>query len=713
MALDLQALSISSAFTSILNFFKSQENNSKWKDLNTGAEGIFLIRMLANIINSISYKLVTARRENYLSTVKLLSSALGLGVTYGYSANRGSNQRRLIQLTSDGNYVLPKFSVVGSYDDTHDIILLEEAVLNKGVTSNLKVTVGQIKEIEFQAGTNNFTVFSQFVEGISEDLMLFVDGVEAPVSNKVQDLIHDKYLVRTNPSASIDIMYLNTAANATHSYGTESIIKVRYIELEDLDIGDFSADMFIYGDLGDVLTINDFVGFEDIESIKRNAPLQHCTEGIVRSKVDYTSRTKDIVSNIIDTNYEALTPSLTQMTYLKDDFTLLTDEEEENLLKKLKDGERLLGTLLPDNVPPRREVTTLDILIDLNDKFKNVNDIRTDIENILASNYDIKLAQTFDVYVLEKLLEDLSYTKRARVAFHTAPREKMTLYQLGDIISEEGNYYKASKILGTSGRTEPLWNVPQVPTKEVDSGLETEDGAVIWKCYKKLNVSMSAWSPSTKYALGDFVYSDLYPDYMFKCVDIKKYSATTPPDITVITPGDFVIDGSLVWVCKTTNVSVPDRKNSTLYRLGDSVNIGGATFECVSYVGYSGTSTPKYEGYSYNIESVEVNTIKVKGDVRKFFLVNDKIKAVTPTFAYTFLLTSIVYDSETDMTSLNVAQNIDTSKDFSVIKPIYRGTEDGEIMWELIPEGSDLHEINYSWNVYNSFAYNLTTQSSR
>ena len=78
MALDLQALSISSAFTSILNFFKSQENNSKWKDLNTGAEGIFLIRMLANIINSISYKLVTARRENYLSTVKLLSSALGL-----------------------------------------------------------------------------------------------------------------------------------------------------------------------------------------------------------------------------------------------------------------------------------------------------------------------------------------------------------------------------------------------------------------------------------------------------------------------------------------------------------------------------------------------------------------------------------------------------------------------------------------------------------
>ena len=113
MALDLQALSISSAFSSILNFFKSQENNSKWKDLNNGAEGIFLIRMLANILNSISYKLVSARRENYLSTAQLLSSALGMAVNYGYSANRGSNQRRLIQLTADGNYTLPKFSLIG------------------------------------------------------------------------------------------------------------------------------------------------------------------------------------------------------------------------------------------------------------------------------------------------------------------------------------------------------------------------------------------------------------------------------------------------------------------------------------------------------------------------------------------------------------------------------------------------------------------------
>lgn len=710
MALDLQALSISSAFSSILNFFKSQENNSKWKDLNTGAEGIFLIRMLANILNSISYKLVTARRENYLTTAQLLSSALGMAVNYGYSANRGNNQRRLIQLTADGNYTLPKFSVLGAYDSDHDIILLEDAVLTNKEVSELTVTVGTLKDISFQAGTNDFTVFEQFVEGISEDIMLFVDDVEVPTSKKMQDLIHDKYYVRTNPSGSVDIMYLNSASNATHAYGTESAIKLRYIELENVELGNFTDDMFVYGTLGDVLTINDFVDFEDIESIKRNAPLQHCTEGVVRSKVDYTSRTKELVPNIIDTDYIALTPSYTQMTYLKDDFTMLTDSEETSLLAKLKDGERLLGTLLPDTTPPRREVVTVDIALDLYDKFKDVNEVKTDIDNLFLSNYETKLAQTFNIYDLENLLKDLSYVFKARVNFHVDERENTTLYQLGDIVQVNDNYYKAAKILGTSGRTEPAWNVPQEDQYEVDTGLETEDGAVVWKCYKKLNVTTKEWIAQDKHAIGDFVTSALYPDYMFKCVDIKKYSATVPPDVTVVSPGDFVIDGSVIWVCKTTNVTVEDRENSHLYRLGDSVNIGDATFECVSYVGYSASAQPTFEVYNYAIAGVGTNSIQVAGDVRDFFLVNDKIKVTTGIFDYTYLVTKVSYDESTKKTTLYVAQNLDSSRTYVTVTPLHRGTKDGEILWDIITDYSDLHEVTYSWNTYNVFAYNLTTK---
>lgn len=708
MSLDLQAISISSAFTSILNFFKSQENNSRWKDLTTGAEGIFLIRMLANIITNISYRLITARRENYLSTANLLSSVLGMAVNYGYSASRGRNQRRRIQFTPNGNYTLPKLTVIGSYDSDHDIILLNDSVLKNQQTMNLEVTVGKINSFSFTAGTNEVKLFSQYTEGISEDYRLFVDNVEVPTSNQVQDLIHNKYLVRTNPYASVDIMYNNNASNATYSYGTESIIRMDYVQLDGSYVGNFTEDMFQYGTLGDVLTISDFIDFESIDSIKRNAPLQHCTEGIVRSKVDYTSRAQEIVPNIKQVEYKALTPSYTLITYLKDDYTLLSTAERESLMDRFKNGERLMGTLLPDTTPPRRELITLNIFLELYDKFKETSEIQTDINNLIVTNYEVLLKQKFNVYTLERLLESLSYVFRARVSFNIKARTNSTLYNLGDLIQDNGTVYKASKILGLAGQNEPTWNVPQETPIEVDTELETEDGAVIWRCYKKLDVEMTKWTSRGRYGIGDYVYTDSYPYFMFKCVDVKKYSATTPPNVSVVNVGDFIIDGSIVWVCKATNSTLPERENSTLYKLGDSVNIGGVTFECVSYVGYSASSKPSMETDSYEVDSATESSITLKGDCTPFFSVGDRIKAVTDIYTYVYSVSGISYDATDDLTILNIAQTVNTEKEYSVVMPLFRGTKDGEIFWTILSSTSDITEIQYDWNVYNSFKYSLT-----
>ena len=122
MGISLDSLSITSAFNSILSFFKSQENNSKWKDLTSGSEGTFLIRMLANILSNISYRLVTARRENYLSTANLRSSSLGIALNLGYSAHRGTNQKRMIRFEPNSDYVIPPFTVIGTYNDDYDVI---------------------------------------------------------------------------------------------------------------------------------------------------------------------------------------------------------------------------------------------------------------------------------------------------------------------------------------------------------------------------------------------------------------------------------------------------------------------------------------------------------------------------------------------------------------------------------------------------------------
>ena len=710
--LNLQAISITSAFSSILNFFKSQENNSRWKDLTNGAEGIFLIRMLANIITNISYRLITARRENYLSTANLLSSVLGMSVNYGYSANRGRNQRRIVQLTPDSDYTLPKFTILGSYDGTHDIILLEETSMKEGVPINLKTTIGSLKEISFQAGTNRLKVFQQFVDNISEDYMLFVDGKEVPTSNMMQDLIHDKYLVRTNTASSVDIIYYNNATNATHSYGTESTIRLQYVELENINVGNYDNTMFDYGTLNNVLTINDFVPFESIENIKINAPLQHTTEGIVRSKVDFTSRTKELVPNIKQVSYTPVTPSYTLITYLKDDYTIITDSEEEELMSKLKAGERLMGTPLPDLTPPRRELIDLKIYLELNNAFKDVNAIKTDIDNIVASYFETALEQTFNVYTLERLLESLAYVFRARVSYNMVKRTNSTLFQLGELITDNGNYYKASKILGLSGEEEPLWNVPEQPIKEIDTGLEVEDGGLYWKCYKRLPIdNLEEWEARKKYAIGDYVVAkdNKYQEYMFKCVDLKKYSGTTPPDVTIVKQGDFIIDGEIVWVNKITNITVPDREDSQNYRLGDSVNIGGATFECVSYVGYTATTEPILEQNKYTVESVTSSTILVVGNYSAYFKEGDVIKLTSDPTNYTLIVKDCTYNSLVNRTIITVVQTINTKKTYLTVTPKHIGTVDGDILWEIVPEDEDFNVVSYGWNVYNSVRYTLVT----
>ena len=154
MALDLQSLSITSAFNSIVNFFRSQENNSKWRDLSTNAEGSFLIRLLANVMSTLSYRIVAQSRENYLSTAALTSSNVGIAVNLGYSAFRGSNLKRLIQITPNGNYTLPKFSILGSYNSDYNILTLDDADLQEGVPTAIRTVVGNIREESFITGTS-------------------------------------------------------------------------------------------------------------------------------------------------------------------------------------------------------------------------------------------------------------------------------------------------------------------------------------------------------------------------------------------------------------------------------------------------------------------------------------------------------------------------------------------------------------------------------
>lgn len=710
MSINLQSLSITSAFNSIVNFFRSQENNGKWKDLTVGAEGSFLIRLLANIFSTLSYRIVAQSRENYLSTAMLESSCIGMAVNLGYSVFRGSNLKRLINITPNGDYTLPKFSLLGAYNDSYDILTLDDTVLKEGEPIDLRVVIGKLKEETFITGTSAVKCFTLFTTGISEDYALFLESTEVPTTKVIKQMTEDKYLVRTNPYSSVDVMYLNTSAGAKYVYGTGSEITIKYVELADVPVIPFTDSMFTYGTLNNVKNISLYIPFEKAEQIKINAPLDHETQNLIRSKQDYANRMTQIVPAVNQSSYTAITPTYTLITYLKNDFTLLTENETLGVKGLLKE-ENFFGTPLPDITPPRREVANLLISIALLNKYKNIADINEDIKNLLSQYYEAKLGDVFNTFELERKIENLSYVKYARVSHVVNTRKADTTYQLGYILNYGKESYIASKILGLSGGVTPAWNLPVTPMAEIDTGLETIDGSIVWKAYKRLpnmpTENFEIRQDNTQYGIGDYVYDDVNaPNYMFKCVDLMKNSGFVEPNITYAKEGEFFVDGSIIWVVCARSDTYPLWSSSTTYRLGDKINVtnnASYSLECISYAGTAGTDEDlNFELPIYDIVSFGSNFFNVAGNKTFYFRKGDIIMATYPEGASNFAVVSSVYDGTN--TIVTVSSLLDSGILYDKLYTKERGTRDGQILWTLVEDPTN---ITYPWNSYVVFDHEL------
>ena len=795
--ISLESISITSVMDSIKNFFNSQENNSKWtSSIVEGSEGITFIRFISNIFSNISYRLITARRENFISTANLVSGNIGISVNLGYSVFRGNNQKRIITFNPTVDEVIIPLSVIGTYNSDYDIINLTDLTLKPNIQQDIYTVIGKVKTLTFTAGTSNVKMMQLYTEGISEDFLLYMSGKEFPLptTNAIRELSNDYYLVRTNPYKSVDIIYLNDNPVGEYKYGSENIFTIKYIELADVPTINYTSEMFTYGSLINTKIIELYQPFETIENIKIKAPLAHETQNLIRAKEDFPKRLVEISQNVIKATYKIITPTYSSVTYLKNDNTILTSSEKTHIYEVF-DKEEFLGTPSPDIVHPKLENMNLDILIKRTDKIKNIADIDVDISNILSTSYKDVLAQTVNTYDIETMLNDLSYVKYARVNFHIDERENNTIYNSGNLISVDNINYKASYITGMSGTTEPLWNIPvgdflpikpfnenhdisynikvvagiplkgsnyfilagnktsyftntdtinaiydsnsdeySVNTVEYISGddttkittnqyllsqpytsitktirvdYETTDNKVVWATYKRLNVlSITEWHASKEYKTGDFVYSTSHPNFMFKCIDLKKLSASTQPSFTNTVIGDFVYDGELIWVCKIlTNIN-PIRANSTNYKIGESVRLSGGnySYECIGYRGKTSSSVVIFELPEYNILSQSTNYFVIDGDYTDFFKATDTLRLYRDGGIDSYSVNAVEYISGNNTTKITTNQTL-LSYTYTKVRKQNIGTIDGEIVWEIVPDDTN---VTYNWNSYNNFNYNLT-----
>lgn len=754
MAIDLQSLSITSAFNSIVNYFRSQENNSTWRDFTNGSEGSFIARLLANVMSVISYRIVAQSRENYLSTAALPASNIGIAVNLGYSVPRGSNLKRLIKLIPNGNYTIPRFSVLGSYNTEYDIICIEDhdVTLVEGQPIEIQTVVGKLKEESFIAGTSDTKIFTLFNSNISDDFILYNDNAEVPTTTVIKEMLDDKYLVRTNPYSSVDIVYLNTLENAKYKYGNGSEITIRYVELANVPVVPYSSSMFTYGTLDDYRTIQGNRGMETVDSMKVTAPLYHEVQNLIRSKSDYASSLRINVPSVNEVNYKALTPTYTQITYLKDYFNLLTGTLQEvgssqnnknNLVateigafQDLLREQNYFGTPLPDIVVPKRNVANLHIGIALKNKYKNIADIDLDIENILKNYYNTYLNVTFNTYELERKIEELSYVKYARVGHIVNDRDPNAFCQLGYITydADSGNSYMASNVAaknGTTSNSDLAWRADISIESDIDTNAVFQDGSVYWKCYKRLPESsylnLKSRNANSSYSIGDFIYVSDNPSLeglMFKCVDLVRLSGSVKPDVTLAELGDFIEDGGLVWVVidRISDPTIVDWEAGKQYRIGQRANGKGDNFslECVGYAGRSSSSTtPVF--YKSTLEVADFiypqlpddkyGRIFIDDNYSTFFQSGDEISVEYSDGNNTGISHFVVHDASVVEGKTVVAIEPNSALDVTTrnyigknVYPVNRDTIDGELQWKLI---ENMNKITYDWDSYVSFKHEL------
>lgn len=490
--IDPSSISPTSIESDLQDFIEAQPDAARWKDFFASSVGKQLTKIISGLGTFIVYNVITARRETYLPYASNRSSGVASSGTLGYSTYRGRNA--VVELTISPNIssLIPKFSVIGTVKDK-DLVILEDVVFNAGVQKTFLAVVGDRLEESLSAATEAPSSFRYSNNNMSQDLKVLLNDEEVQFSERILDLINEKFVIQSNVNGAVNLLYLNLDSFITrYTIGDE--LKIQYIELHNLS---FTLDDIIC-DIGTIVnsTINSvFQPVETLENIKINAPLFHETQYIIRGRDDYMKIFRLLDSNIIDTSYTDVSAAVVQLTYVTDDLSLFTTFQLNEFITRLMTF-RAMGLKPPTVKHP--DIVFLNAAININ-LLNDSGNPSADVE-LIVSDKENKLQQTITFADLEKELEDLSFTKIARIALTSTPWLTKQFYVRGHFVTPtvpNGKIYEMLRFVCSSSSTEPAWGVDPII-----------DNNIIWCAEDKVvcvDDGIAAWSPNTVYSENDYV----------------------------------------------------------------------------------------------------------------------------------------------------------------------------------------------------------------
>ena len=81
--IDPKSLSFESIKQDLINYVQSRPDYAKWQDFYEGGAGTTQLELFAGVATFLSFHAIGARRETYIETRKLRSSAINICTTLG------------------------------------------------------------------------------------------------------------------------------------------------------------------------------------------------------------------------------------------------------------------------------------------------------------------------------------------------------------------------------------------------------------------------------------------------------------------------------------------------------------------------------------------------------------------------------------------------------------------------------------------------------
>ena len=660
------------SFTNIKNSLQSYIQNksdvtSTWKDFYTAGAGQTVLELDAAVAAFYAFHFIIGRRESFLTVAQNYNSVVGGALDKGYNCSRGHNVHIRIQIVPTKTQSLSKWSIVGSYGE-YDVVLLEDAILNKGIATTIDCVIGNSSVQTVPIKTTDLQQFVFTAANTTDDVRLILTDREVPFSTELKDAVNDNYIMLTNPYGSVDVFYLN---NGNYKYTVADTLNLQFIERNNITFGSISKSTLVIdvaSQVDDIILIEDRLDVEDKEHIRIAAPIYHETNNVVRARKDYVKFLKENNALIIDANDKDLNPGLIALTYLKKydseaGTSLLTAQEKQDYVK-------FMMSICPDGVAkafiedPVRVVRSLAITLWQKSNENIQATIEDDIDNILDTYRD-RLAPVLDLNQIEHDIEQLPGVKIARVDLGASEYENNKKYKLYDVVTVPkilvGTEYQTwtmycGKIQSKTGDTEPDWATAG------SIGDQIQDNNFIWENSNKYTTSINAsWNKDGTYEL----YSDINVGYE---VPPKQTLATQP-----LWGAQLKKDGNVTWnKLKDYGTLLSTRQNNTKYVLNQQVIVEAnnqlAVYNAVGVTHKTSASKPNW--------NVNIDEFVVDNAITWKCLYNARRNN------YNYLAGDLVAIGKDDKLYVYIALSDGTTGDTEVLDGSAAIT-DGTITWSL------------------------------